>query len=91
LVVQLVMPATLDIAPEALGGHWIYSKPDYIIAQEGGIMKFQKVGFKSPPIHDTDHRAVIASIRKGQRGSLMTYQWSCQQFPIMLSLGSKTK
>jgi hypothetical protein len=27
------------------GGHWIYSQPDYIMAREGDIWKFWKVGF----------------------------------------------
>ncbi len=59
-------------------GRWICSQPDYIMAWEGDIWKFWKVGFRSPPIHNTDHRAVVAHIRKGQCGSLRTYQWSRQ-------------
>ena len=40
-------------------GRWIYSQPDYIMAREDRIARLRKVGFQSPPIHDSDHRAVV--------------------------------
>ena len=70
-------------------GRWIYSQPDYIMAQEGSIARFQKAGFQSPPIHNSDHRAVVAHIRKGCNGSLKTYRQNCQCFPITLPPGEQ--
>ena len=40
-------------------GRWIYSQPDYIMAWEGSITRFRKVGFRSPLIHNSDHHAVV--------------------------------
>ena len=54
-------------------GRWIYSQPDYIMAREDRIAKFRKVGFRSPPIHVSDHRAVVAHMWKGRDGSLKSY------------------
>jgi hypothetical protein len=72
-------------------GRWIYSQPDYIIACEGDIQKFLKVGFQSPPIHNTDHRTVVVHIRKGRHGSLKTYWKGHQQLPITLPPGEQDK
>ena len=54
-------------------GRWIYSQPDYIMAREGSIARLRKVGFQSPPIHNSDHRAVVDHMRRGHDGSLKTY------------------
>jgi hypothetical protein len=63
-------------------GRWIHSPPDYIMAREGDIWRFWKVGFQTPPIHDSDHRASVAHMWKGKGGSLNTYQRNPQHFPI---------
>ena len=68
-------------------GRWIHSQPDYIMAREGDIRRFWKVGFQSPPIHDSDHLAVVAHMWKGKGGSLKTYQRNRQRFPITLPPG----
>ncbi len=47
-------------------GRWIYSQPDYIMAREDRVAKFQKVGFQSPPIHGSNHRAVVTHMWKGR-------------------------
>jgi hypothetical protein len=65
-------------------GRWIYSQPDYIMAREDRVARFRKVGFRSPPIHDSDHRAVVAHMWKGRDGSLKTYRRYRQRFPITL-------
>ena len=72
-------------------GHGIYSQPDYIMAWEGSIARFRKIGLPSPPIHDSDHRAVVVHIRKGRDGPLKTYQRNHQCFPIILPLGEQDK
>ena len=70
-------------------GRWIYSQPDYIMAREGGIARLRKVGFQSPPIHDSNHCAVVAHMRRGRDGSLKIYQQNCQCFPITLPPGEQ--
>ena len=72
-------------------GHWIHSQPDYIMAREGDIRRFRKVGFQSPPIHDSDHHTVVAHMWKGKGGSLKTYPRNRQRFPITLPPGEQDK
>ncbi len=45
---------------------------------------FCNVAFRWPRIHNSDHRAVVASIRKGKVGKLKRYRKSCQTFPLQL-------
>ena len=72
-------------------GCWIHSQPDYITAREGDIRRFQKAGFRSPPIHNSDHRAVVAHMWKGKGGSRKTYRCNRQRFPITLPPGEQDK
>jgi hypothetical protein len=52
-------------------GRMHYSQPDYIMAREGDGRRFRTVGFQWPRYHDSDHRAVIATIRHGRVGRLL--------------------
>ena len=45
---------------------------------------FRNVAFRQPRIHNSDHPAVVASIRKGKVGKLKRYRKSCQTFPLQL-------
>ncbi len=47
------------------GGRWYQSQPDYIMAREDNTKAFQNVAFRRPRFHDSDHRAVVASISRG--------------------------
>jgi hypothetical protein len=42
-------------------GRWHYTQPDYILAREGNVCHLQRVAFRTPLVHDLDHRAVIAT------------------------------
>ena len=68
-------------------GRWHHSQPDYILAWEGDIRHFRKVAFQSPRVHDSDHRAVIATFRARQSQRLMTYQRNRQRLPLRLATG----
>jgi hypothetical protein len=43
-------------------GRTHYSQPDYIMAREGDRRRFWTVGFRWPRYHDSDHRAIVATI-----------------------------
>jgi hypothetical protein len=66
------------------GGHWHQSQPDYCMARELDVRHFRNVAFWQPRIHNLDHRAVVASIRKGKVGKLKRYRKSRQTFPLQL-------
>ena len=46
---------------------------------------FRSVGFWQPRFHDTDHRAVVANISRGQNGRIKKYRQSRQTFPLKLA------
>jgi hypothetical protein len=66
------------------GGHWHLSQPDYCMARESDVRHFRNVAFRQPRIHNSDHRAVVASIWKGKVGKLKPYHKSRQTFPLQL-------
>ena len=66
------------------GGHWHQSQPDYCMAGDASVRHFRNVAFRQPRFHDSDHRAVVASIRKGKAGVLKRYRKSRQTFPLQL-------
>ncbi len=45
-------------------GRWIYSQPDYIMAREDGVVKFRKVGFRSPPIQFRSPRGCRSHVER---------------------------
>ena len=63
-------------------GRMHYSQPDYIFASEGDVKRFRNVGFRWPQYHDSDHQAVIATIRTGRR-RLKEFRRKHQEFPLM--------
>jgi hypothetical protein len=65
-------------------GRMHYSQPDYILAREGDVRRFWKVGFCWPRYHDLDHRAVVA---RGRKGRLKYHQKRWQQLPMRLPPG----
>jgi hypothetical protein len=72
-------------------GRWIYSQPDYIMAREDRVARFRKVGFRSPPIHDSDHRAVSITCGKGEMGPSRPIDETANGSPSRSPPGSKTK
>jgi hypothetical protein len=48
-------------------GRMHYSQPDYIFARERDVKRLRNVGFRWPRYHDSDHQAVIGTIRTGRR------------------------
>jgi hypothetical protein len=65
-------------------GRWHYSQPDYILAREGNIRYFWKVAFRSPLVHDSDHRAVLATFRARKTRWLTNYRRRRQHLPLRL-------
>ena len=64
-------------------GQTHYSQPDYIFASGGDAMQIWNVGFRWPQYHNSDHQAVIATIRTGKRQ--LTVYWSKRQkIPLQL-------
>ena len=60
-----------------------YSQPDYIMARDRDCRRFRNVGFRWPRYHDSDHRAVVATIKSGRR-RLTEYRRKRQKFPLQL-------
>jgi hypothetical protein len=48
-------------------GKMHYSQPDYIMVREQDRRRFRNVGFRWPRYHDLDHRAVVTTIKSGER------------------------
>jgi hypothetical protein len=68
-------------------GRWHHSQPDYILAREGDIRYVQKVAFRSPQVHDSDHRAVVATLLARRSWQLMTYHRKRQRLLLRLATG----
>jgi len=64
-------------------GKMHYSQPDYVMVRERVRRRFRKVGFRWPRYHDLDHRAVVATIKSGER-RLTEYRKKRQEFPLQL-------
>jgi hypothetical protein len=47
------------------GGQWHQSQPDYCMAWDVDAKLFQNVAIQQPRIHDSDHRAIVKTIRRG--------------------------
>ena len=60
-----------------------YLQPDYVMVREWDRRRFWKVGFQWPRYHDSDHRAVVATIKSGRR-RLKEYRRKRQEFPLKL-------
>jgi hypothetical protein len=54
------------------------------MAREGDIWYFQKVAFRSPLVHDSDHRAVIATFCTRKTHRLTAYRRRRQRLPLRL-------
>jgi hypothetical protein len=54
------------------------------MAGDASVLHFWNVAFRQPRFHDSDHRAVVASIRKEKVGKLKRYRKSRQTFPLQL-------
>jgi hypothetical protein len=68
------------------GGQWHQSLPDYCMARDGDAKLLRNVVIQRPRIHDSDHRAIVTSIRRGQPGQLKLYRQCRQGFPLQLLL-----
>jgi hypothetical protein len=65
-------------------GRWHHSQPDYIMAREGDIWYFQKVAFRSPLVHNSDHRAIVATFHARKTRWLTAYHHRRQRLPLRL-------
>jgi hypothetical protein len=54
------------------------------MARDGDAKLFRGVALRRPHIHDLDHRAVFASILRGQPGRLKLYHQRRQRYPLQL-------
>ncbi len=61
-----------------------HSQPDYIMAREGDIWYFRKVAFRLPLVHDSDHRAVVATFCARKTRWLTIYRCRRQCLPLWL-------
>ncbi len=66
------------------GRQWHQSQPDYCMAWDGDAKLFQNIAIQRPWIHDSDHRAIVATIRRGRLGQLKLHRRRCQRFPLQL-------
>jgi hypothetical protein len=66
------------------GGQWYQSQPDYCMARDGDAKLFRNVAIPLPRIHNSDHRAIVATIKRGRPGHLKLYRRCRQQFPLQL-------
>jgi hypothetical protein len=48
-------------------GKMHYSQPYYVLVRKRDRRQFRKVGFRWPRYHDSNHRAVVATIKSGER------------------------
>ncbi len=65
-------------------GRWHHSQPDYIMAREGDIWYFWKVAFRLPLVHNSDHRAVVATFCARKTRRLTAYRRCRQRLPLRL-------
>ncbi len=81
---QTINQGTVDLVAQERGMHHL--QPDYILAREGDMRRVKGVGCWWPRFHDSDHQAVVATIRAGKRGEvrLKAYQRKQQEIPIQL-------
>ena len=68
-------------------GRMHYSQPDYIMAREGDVWQFWKFGFRWHWYHDSNHQAVVTTIRCGRVGWMKSYWKQCQRFPLQHPAG----
>jgi hypothetical protein len=64
-------------------GKMHYSQPDYVMVRERDHRRFWNVGFRWPGYHESDHPAVVATIKSGRR-RLKEYRRKRQEFPLKL-------
>jgi hypothetical protein len=60
-----------------------YLQPDYIFARKRDVKRLRNIGFRWPRYHDSDHQAVIGTIRTGRR-RLKEYRRKWQEFLLHL-------
>ena len=63
-------------------GRDISSQPDYFLAREGDRRDFRGVTLRAPRHHDSDHRAVIATVYAGTARRLAGYIRRRSRFPV---------
>ncbi len=68
-------------------GGWYHSQPDYILAWEGNIRHLQRVAFRAPVVHHSDHQAVIAIFHLRRTRRLKKYFQQQQRFSLRLPPG----
>ena len=64
-------------------GKMHYSQPDYIMVRDWDCRQCRNVGFRWLQHHDSDHRAVVVTIKSGRR-RLKEYRKKRQEFPLKL-------
>ena len=74
---------TLDVAAAADGE--MAPRPTGLHSGAGG--GYTKVAFRSPRVHNSDHRAVVATFRERRSQQLTTYHRKRQRLPLRLATG----
>ena len=65
-------------------GRVISSRPDYFLAREKDRCRFQNVAFRMPRHHDSDHRAIVATLYARGPRKLKQYRRRRSRFPVRL-------
>jgi len=70
---------------------WVSSQPDYVLTRKGDRGLFRNVSIKRPRHHDSDHRAVVATIYAGSSRQIRGYRKRRGRFPVRLQrVGPRT-
>lgn len=65
-------------------GRWISSRLDYFLAPLKDRRRFKRVVLRKPRHHDTDHRAIVATLWGGKRRRLDRYRRKVGRCPLQL-------
>ncbi len=68
-------------------GRWHHTQPDYILAWEGNVHHLRRVAFRTPLVHDSDHRTVLTTFFLRWTRLLTKYRQQRQCFPLRLPPG----
>ena len=79
-----IRKVALDMVPEATGE--MASLPARLYSGQGGDTRyFRKVAFRTPLVHDSDHRTVVATFRARKTKWLTKYCCRRQHLPLRLA------
>jgi hypothetical protein len=68
-------------------GRWYHTQPDYILAREGNVHHLQRVAFRTPVVHHSDHHVVVTIFHSRRTQRLKKYCRQRQRFLLRLPPG----